>query len=240
MKTLLIAYLFFLSLFCCGQKNRYNDWFDMNLKGNPKTVSEFTIIPLSFIARGDQEKLMNASLSELLIQDEFHFDSLGLISKWFHKNFLKKTGVWYYYKTEDYTRYTDSIILPCLSENGQQQWLEKRYLVKNEFLGIKIIDNDTTTYERDLLNRILISSGFSVNIDNPKRTIIENEYNNNNDIKTEKRKEDIFTFGSTEHYAQESITTYDYIYDSYNNWILRICKTDDEISTITERKIKYD
>lgn len=241
MKTLLFLYFALLSMFCLGQKNRYNDWFDMNLKGKPKSVKETTIFSLNFMTGQDSEELSGTPLSMALIVDEFYFDSLGLISKQYHKNFLQSNGQWTYYRTEDYTRYQDSIILPCFNQKGQELWREKRYLDKNEFLSRKLIDYDTTIYRRDSFNRIQTSHAYSVNIDNPILTDIENEYDTTHDVRIEKRRDENLIFrNKAAPSVEESISTYDYVYDSQHNWILKVCRGGGEISTITEREIKYE
>ena len=138
MKTIFSTFFVIFSVFCLGQKNSYNDWFDKNLKGKPKTITEVSIFPLTDFTNSSLKLYLDSKVNQMLFIDEFHFDSLGLISKEFHKGIFDTVGLWTDYKTIKTTHFKDSIIMIGHFPNGQESWKEKRYLDKNGFLLCKI------------------------------------------------------------------------------------------------------
>jgi len=231
-----------MTALCQGQKNSYNDWFDMNLKGNPKSVKEISIFPLDDFTNPKLNIYLNSTVNQMLFIDEFYFDSLGIISKEFHKDILDTIGRWIDYKTKKIIQYKDSIIVIGFFPNGQEAWREKRYLEKNEFLRSKIHDFpniDTTMLERDKNNRVVKSHYHLIGTDSETLIIIDNEFNEKGDIILQKSFNKRFGIMYDTPSVSETVTTFSYIYDSFNNWICKISMRDNNINMITQREIKY-
>ena len=243
MKTIFTILFVIMTVLCHGQKNNYNDWFDMNLKVKPVSIKEVSIFSLTDFLKPNLKMYLNSTLNQMFFVDEFHFDSNGLISKEYHKNILDTTGRWQDYKTRRLTQYKDSILVTDFYKNSREKSLnEKRYLDEKGFLRrmIRTIpETDTIINERDQNNRIIKSYTSIQGTDTFSIIKIENEYNENGDIKIEKR----WTRRSGPMYNKPSIeevkTFFNYIYDSFNNWIVKVSIIHNEVSIITQRSIKY-
>jgi hypothetical protein len=243
MKTLLTIFIGIMTILCQGQNNSYNDWFDMNLKEKPKLVKEISIFPLDDFSNPELKIYLNSTINQMLFIDEFHFDSLGLILKEFHKDILDTIGHWIDYKTEKKViQYKDSIILIGFFPNGQEAWKEKRYLEKNEFLSSRIRDFpniDTTLFERDKNNRVIKSYYHLIGTDSQAIILIDNKFDDNGDLILQKSLEKRFGIMYRTPSINETVTAFSYIYDSFNNWIFKISMRDNKINMITQREIKY-
>jgi hypothetical protein len=221
---------------CFGQ-NKYNDWFDLNLKGKPKSVKEVSLTSFTdFLTRE-----LNASLHSNLEIDEYYFDTLGLISKKFSKDYYETNGYWLDYSKIDILNFQDSIILIDSVSDRHEDWRERKYLDKNQFLKRRVSEipmfPQTFIYQRDEFNRIIEVDRDSYHIDSGVKIKTIYELNANGDIVCEKNHIEWFYKKSS---FEDKITTYQYVYDTKNNWIIRISITDNGISKITQREIKYE
>ncbi len=238
MKHLLTIIFVITNLMCFGQ-NKYNDWFDLNLKGKPKSVKEVSLTSLTdFVTRE-----LNASLNSNLLIEEYYFDTIGLISKKFSKSYNGTTGYWLDYSKIDILNFQDSIILIDSVSNRHIEWRERKYLDKNGFLKRRFSEipmfPETIIYQRDEFNRIIQVDSKSYHIDAGVKIKTINELNANGDIVSEKSHIERSFAHSDKSSIEDKITTYQYVYDTKNNWIIRISITDDSISKITQREIKY-
>ena len=242
MKTHQLTILFaILTVLCFGQENKYNDWFDLNLKGKPKSIKEIKVLSLTLTTSKDQESYLDLPFNLMLIIDEFYFDTSGILSKEYHKDHLNKVGRWTNYKIEKISQNGDSIILSCFESNIKMKWREEIQLDSNNFIRSKIVEYDTIRYERDYLNRITKSKRFLVGVDFPRKIEDEYEYNENGDIKSEKRVIEYLVLNTPEKPSiSETTTIFSYTYDSHKNWIVKISMSDNEVSYITQREIKYE
>ena len=238
MKHLLTIIFVITNLVCFGQ-NKYNDWFDLNLKGKPKSVKEVSLTSLTDFLTFE----LNASLNSNLDIDEYYFDTLGLISKKFSKDCYETTGYWLDYSKIDILNFQDSIILIDSVSDRHEEWRERKYLGKNQFLKRRVSEipmcPKTIIYQRDKFNRItqVYSESYYIYAGLKIKTIYE--LNANGDIVSEKSHIERSFAPSDKSSSEDEITTYQYVYDTKNNWIIRISITDDTISKITQREIKY-
>lgn len=81
----------------------------------------------------------------------------------------------------------------------------------NHSVGIDTVTEDTTTFKYNSYDDIIFMS-----------KVISHQYLPNKDID-----------------KKTSIEEYRYIYDSNDNWIIKITITDDKINSITQRDLKY-
>ena len=244
MKKLFTLFLLVISILCQGQINSYNDLFDLNLKGKPKSIKEISIFPLNDFTNPRNTVFLNSTVNEMLTINEYHFDSTGLISKEYHKNLFDTIGRWTDSKTRKMTHYKDSIIVVGLFPNGQEAWKEKRYLDKSKFSNCKIYDFphvDTLKIERDKNNRIIKSYNHNIGPDSQTIVKLTNKYNSNGDILTQISyiKHFGLMYGNSPS-IREIVTEFKYVYDNKNNWITRTAINDNKISDITQREILYD
>ena len=233
MRTLLtILFLTVISSFS-GQVNKYNDWFDFNLKGKPKQVTEVTIFSLT---DNTSKELFDNSVNKVTTKDVYCFDSLGIIEKEFHKSILYLTGRWIINK---YSSNNDSIIEVS---HGYHGYFTKKYLDHNKYLMSEIGEQDTTKFIRDLNHRVIKKTIRGYYTDSGVNDTTLYEYNENGDviIENEYQKHSFASFQSespdtTIHYTYH----YRYVYDAKINWIVKVCIANDSISTITQREIVY-
>jgi hypothetical protein len=231
--------MFSISLISYGQKNNYNDWFDFNLKAGPRSVKEITLLNLTTFFEPDFTAYLNSSLKLNAIVDEYYFDTLGLVSKEYHKNILDTLGRWIDYSKMDLFQFRDSIIIVSYYSDGDEEWREKRFLDHNGYICSKIIESfcpDTIVFKRDSHNRIIEKYRNWYCIDYGKKENTVYELNDNGDIITERRKEII---ADSQEANEKSIIRYEYIYDANLNWVIKVTHYDNEILSITQRKLEY-
>ncbi|OFX34737.1 MAG: hypothetical protein A2X08_00980 [Bacteroidetes bacterium GWA2_32_17] len=242
-KSLLIIFII-STVLCYGQTNKYNDWFDFNLKGSPKIIKEVSVFSLTDFLNPVLVSFLNSSVKSLFFIDEYYFDSLGVITTEFHKSISDTTSKWQVNRKKTIINYKDSIIKISYIPNCKdlvESCREKKKLVENEFVYCKITDCsiDTVIYERDKNNMIIKIYDHFIGTDFQIISVIENELNENGDIKLQKRISKNWGVMSDKPSIRKTITTYKYIYDSYNNWILKLSIIDKEINMVTQREIKY-
>jgi hypothetical protein len=242
MKTHQLTILFaILTISCFGQENRYNDWFDLNLKGKPKSIKEITVLSLTLTTSVGQEEYLDLPFNQMLIIGEFYFNPSGILIKEYHKDHFDNAGKWTNYKIERFSQKGDSIVLSCFESNSKMKWQEERQLDSNNFIRCRVVEYDTIRYERDYLNRIIKSRRFLIGIDFPRKIEVEYEYNENGDIKSTKEVIAYLALNTPEKPSiRETTTFFSYTYDFHKNWIVKVSMSDNEVSTITQREIKYE
>jgi hypothetical protein len=238
MKTL-FTLLFLITNFVSYGQNKYTDWFDLGLKENPKIVKEIEIFSLSDFLESNMALYYNSSLKSNVFVNEYYFDTRGLISKLYQKDIIDTVGHWLDFSIAHIEHYKDSIIIK--REAGW--WKEKRDLDKNEYLKSKIISSsgyDTIIYLRDGHNWIINEYRHFFSVDFGRITKTAYERNDKGDIIAEKRSAESYGVLFKEPYIEDNILHYQYVYDAKNNWIVRICIIDNEVSSITQRNIQYE
>jgi hypothetical protein len=232
MRPLLVLILF-TAVSCNNQIKLYNDWFDMNLSGNPKCVKEMTILSLIDSAFPQIDSLPN----DFTIKHEYYFDSNGILIKEFQNIWPNPKGDWIEYR--EYVNYKDSVIVKGYSTFGNSgSFMEKRLLDKNGYMIIKTNLRDTIQYLRNSNNKIERKIEHLIGIDSPMDRKTEFKYNDHGDIEFENISEIACLFGGKLNKYEDN-NRYKYIYDDTGNWIIQICLTDSKINSITQRAIIY-
>ena len=239
MRTLITIFFLTITSICIGQPKNHADLFDFNLKGEPKSIKEISIFSLSDTSFFNYPY----DLSKTSMIDEYQFDSVGNIVKERHKWFLSPPlDRWIDYSQKEAFDYKDSVVtiytFPGETSQIRRYYDEQGYLIKK----ISNFNRDTTTYLRDSNHRIKSSYEYYCGIDTEEIIEKQNEYYSNGDIQKEKRY--IKSFGASYQECgpsiQNTVSEFKYIYDSRNNWIIKITYENDEISLITQREIKYE
>jgi len=238
MKTVFSIIFITIATFSFGQQNKYNDWFDFNLKEKPLNVKEITLFSFTNYIKPDSKLFLNNSLKGEFWIDEYHFDSLGIISKEFHKIVVDTLGHWTDYSKMKLIQHADSIILYDPHDN---EWKERRFLDNNGHLSRKIVDGfcpDTVIFERDTNGRIIQEYRHYFCIDYGQIVNTTYELNYNGDIKLAKSSSQNISVGNELSDSKGSMF-YDYIYDAKMNWIIKLTLIDNEVLSITQREIQY-
>jgi len=233
MRHILIL-LFFIIVSCDSHHKIYNDWFDLNLKANPRKISEITIFSLidSIFPQ------INQTLRDYSLVHEYYFNEEGTLSKEFQNDSQTSNGNWIEYT--GYINYQDSIIVNGhYTGSGSGSFREIRLLNRDRFVIRKTILSDTIFYQRNLKNKVQIKHEHFIGIDSPMDRITEFKYNDNGDIESETINQTNYSFNGEKSQPFETINRYKYIYDSNDNWIIRIEIVNSEISSITQREITY-
>jgi hypothetical protein len=237
MKILFPIFCILLSSSIQAQMSGCNDWFDMNLKNRPKIVKELSLVSFDFFIDPKSSWYQNSSVKQMISIDEYHFDSLGFISKEFHKGISDTIGDWIEYK--EYVKYNDSIVIKGYSTVGNHgSFKEKRLIDKNGYLIGKIILMDTIQYLRNSKKKIERRYEHLIGIDSPEEKETKFEYNDNGDIIKEISNEEILLPSDPKSAKSKTVTVYQYIYDSNCNWVIRLKIVDNEIVSITQREVK--
>lgn len=243
MKKILIAIsLMSIPLLNYGQKNNYNDWFDLNLKAKPRSTREITLLALTTYFKPDFSAYLNNSLKQNVFVDEYYFDTLGLISKEFHKYSLDTMGRWTDYSEMKLLQYKDSIILTKYYSDGVQAFREKRFLDNNGYIRCKIVDSDcpdTVIFKRDSNNRIVKKYTHWFCIDYGREDNTEYRLNDNADVILERSLNESIANDNEEPLNNITSTRYEYVYDTNLNWVVKVAFQNNEILSITQREIKY-
>lgn len=231
-----------ISFVCNGQNNTYSNWFDLNLKGTPKSIKEIELLSLTEYFKPEFSVYLNNSLKWNSLVNQYYFDTLGVISKEFHKSVLDTTGRWTDYSKMKTLQYEDSIVLINYDSDGDEAWRERRFLDKNKFIRCKIIDSfcpDTVIFERDSNNRIIKEYRSFYCIDYGQKINTVYELNDNGDVKFEKAFIHSIVFDCKEPCNNKSMIRYEYIYDAKLNWIIKVTFMNNEVLSVTQREIQY-
>jgi len=221
-----------------SQISPYNDSFDFNLKGNPKSIKEVSLFSMtdSILFNLHNDFTMLSSINE------YKFDTSGNIIKEYSKWVFSPSGSWRDYSQKETFNYKDSVIT-LYHDKYSDKYEVRRYYDEQGYLIRKISTSspDTIIYKRNLDHRIYQSYEHYIGTDSQQITTLSNEYNSNGDVQKQKRCDKRFGImyidsGPSIH---ETIYEYKYIYDSANNWIMKISFINDSISEITQRKINY-
>lgn len=220
-----------------------DDYFDLNLKNKPKKVISISNFSFHDYFQDEYRYLLEYTLISQIQLHHMYFDSLGRISKEFFSDVMHPCGRWEIQNYNLTQYYNDSIVRFEKLPNGTMILKEKRYLNKLGHSSEIIINNqllkDTLTFVRGDDNRIKESYRKSYGIDTDQ--IIKTLYTRNEigDIVVEQSFEERDGALWKEPEILETITTYKYVYDDYNNWIIRITFENGEIQLITSRQIEY-
>lgn len=256
MKHLLIIICLNFSIGLAAQVNPQNDWFDMNLKGKPKKITNISTDSLSYFANKNHKKLKKERFSDI---EEYFFDNKGFISKECYKYSGLSNIICNDYAILKRKIDKDSIIFYNCLKNGGIEKKFKYILDGKGFLKSKIYysyaGGDSIQFTRDDKNRIIKSYNASHGVDSSFKEIKEFQYNDNNDVAFEKEEKEsfigIFFVEEDENgkevasdykpdiYKNEYKTSYKYTYDKHNNWICKIALRDGKIKSVTYREIKY-
>jgi hypothetical protein len=242
MKALITSLILLIPLISYGQKNNYSDWFDFNLKAKPKSTKEITLLALPTYFKPDFLEYLNNSLKLNAFVDEYYFDTLGLISKEFHKAPVDTMGQWTDYSKMKVIQYKDSIILINYYSDNSEAWREKRFLDKDGYMRCKIVDSacpDTVMFKRDSNNRIIKKFRSWYCIDYGQKVNTEYALNENGDISLERQINDSISSDNYGPLNNKDLLRYEYIYDTNFNWVIKVTYQDNEIILITQREIKY-
>lgn len=242
MKALITLLILSISLISYSQKNNYNDWFDFNLKAKPRSTKEITLLALTTYFKPDFSEYLNNSLKLNAFVDEYYFDTLGLISKEFHKTPADTVGQWTDYSKMKLILYNDSIILINYYSDRSETWREKRFLDINGYMRCKIVDSacpDTVVFKRDSNNRIIKKFRNWYCIDYGQKVNTEYELNENGDISLERVLNDSISCDNYGPSRNKDLLRYEYLYDTNLNWVIKLTYQDNEIILITQREIKY-
>ena len=185
---------------------------------------------------------LNNSLKLNAFVDEYYFDTLGLISKEFHKTPPDTMGRWTDYSKMKLILYNDSIILINYYSDRSEAWREKRFLDINGYMRCKIVDSacpDTVMFKRDSNNRIIKKFRNWYCIDYGQKVNTEYELNENGDISLERVLNDSISSDNYGPLRNKDLLRYEYIYDTNLNWVIKVTYQDNEIILITQREIKY-
>jgi hypothetical protein len=242
MKTFIYILLATITLISQGQQCYYSDWIEFNLKENPKSVREISLLSFSDYTKEDFLVYFNNSLKWNFELHEYYFDTIGFISKEFHKYPIDTLGYWRDYSTKKILQDKDSIIITFFDSDGYKTRIETRYLDKYGFISRKIDDchcPDTVIYTRDFNNRIIKEYRNWYCIDYGQKIYTDFELNDNGDIKY--KKEIIYPdqFECEEPCSSILEEKFEYNYDSNGNWIIKITYMNNEILSITQREINY-
>jgi hypothetical protein len=225
--------VFVITLSCDNHNERYSDWFDMNLKGDPRSVHEVSILP-PIDTTFPNVDLTNRDFSLI---HEYFFNSAGMLTKEFQYVWQNPNRSWINYK--EYSTYQDSIVVQGhFTGSGGGDFKEVRFLDKNGYMVRKIILRDTVYYHRTSKHKIERKYEHLIGIDSPMKRRTDLKYNDHGDIEYEKLIEIQFLING-ESLPFEIVNQYQYIYDNNDNWIIKICLNDSNISSITQRKITY-
>jgi len=237
MKALTNLFFGIITLVCQGQQCNYSDWFEFNLKGEPKNIKDISIYSLFDTTFFN----LSCDLKSCSVINEFQFDSLGFIVKKRDKQYSYSCFTkWIDYCNYEAKNYKDSII--GIYNLGGENIEIKRFYDKTGYLIKEIFaKSDTSIFSRDSNHRIIGSYVHLYGTDFDIVTIKNIEYNLNGDIQKEKVTEDYSTINceDCESSRKENEFEYKYIYDSYSNWIVKIRCENNVISMITQREITY-
>jgi hypothetical protein len=256
MRDLFVIFFFSFSIGLAAQVNPQNDWFDMNLKGKPKKITNISTDSLSYFANKNHKKLKKERFSDI---EEYFFDNKGFIIKKCDNYFGPSKIKCYDYSALKRKDDKDTILFYNSLKNGGIEKKFKHILDDKGFLKSKIyysdIGGDSIQFTRDDKNRIIKSYNASHGVDSSFKEIKEFQYNDNNDVVFEKEQsENNFgtLFFEEDENGKEVVsdykpyinkneykTSYKYTYDKHNNWICKIALRDGKIKHVTYREIKY-
>jgi hypothetical protein len=256
MKHLLIIICLNFSIGLVAQVNPQDDWFDMNLKGKPKKVTNIYTDSLSYFTNNNHKKLKKKPFSVI---GEYFFDNKGFIIKECDNYFGYSKIKCYDYRTLKRKVDKDTILFYSSLKNGGIEKKFKYILDDKGFLKSKIYysytGGDTIQFTRDDKNRIIKSYNVSHGVDSSFKKTNEFQYNDNNDVAFEKEQSEnnfgILFFEEDENGKEvasdykpsinknEYKTSYKYTYDKHNNWICKIVLRDGKIKYVIYREIKY-
>ena len=237
MKKIITMVFVTFTVLCHGQQNSYNDWFDFNLQGQPKSTKEITIFSLvDTLFFNETQNLKRSSTIE-----EYQFDSIGNIVKKRSKWYLSPpSDNWIDYSYKDVSNYKDSLI--TFYNFCGVKIESKKYFDNYGYLAKEIYNKcDTSVFSRDSYHRIKTSYMHFYGTDSESIIMTDNEYNLNGDICKENKYVKNFGLSYEESgpSIHENVYDYKYFYDSKNNWIIKVTFENNNISSITQREIKY-
>lgn len=218
---------------CYSQHKINNDWFDFNLKAQPKSVAEIeTVSLLTFFESTD---FFNSPCKLMMESNEFTFDAGGYLLTERHKRFYDSIEHSINYGKIKRNYVNDSTIVLRSVVN---RMIEKITLDKDGFIKMRIKDRDTIQYTRNARHAIIRTYHSMTGIDTKVIIVQENELNENGDIirMTEKRL-DIDVSPKEERVIV--MTDFTYTYDKKGNWISRVGTLNREVTSIAQRKIVY-
>lgn len=252
MKHLLIIICLNFSIGLVAQVNPQDDWFDMNLKGKPKRVTNIYTDSLSYFTNKNHKKLKKERFSAI---EEYFFDNKGFISKECYKYSGLSKIICNDYAILKRKIDKDSIIFYNCLKNGGIEKKFKHILDGKGFLKSKIVGGDSIQFTRDDKNRILKSYTVLHTPDSYFKYRKEFQYDDNNDVAFEKEEKESFIgifFVEEDENGKEVAsdykpdinknqykTSYKYTYDKHNNWICKIALRDGKMERVIYREIKY-
>ena len=221
----------------------YSDWKDLNLKDKPKSVIEARIFSQVSISDSSSKILFREPSILMIGRFEKYFDINGLIIKSFYKEKNDSIGKWS--DDNDIQRhiYKDSVIYESFYAPGIKSRTEKYFLNKSGFplvkIGIGFPCPDTIILYRNKKNQITKEYYEGRSIDTWTRSVTQYELNSNGDILKASLHFLDSHHGGGDHENFVYVTEYKYIYDSNDNWIVKVTIGNNKVTSITERKFEY-
>lgn len=139
-------------------------------------------------------------------------------------------------------QYKDSIVLTNYYSDGVQAWREKRFLDNNGYMSCKIVDSDcpdTVIFKRDSNNRIVKKYRHWFCIDYGREENTEYRLNDNSDVSLERSLNENSATDNEEPLSNMNLISYEYIYDTNLNWVVKVAFQNNEILSISQREIQY-
>jgi hypothetical protein len=239
-------------IYSCSQKDDYsfNDWIELNLKNNPKYIIETSsFTPNELLNSSDSilEWWLERPLKEWFHYKIYSFDADGFITQeeLYDPDMDFPNDDYLGDKIRSRITRNDSVIISICYELLPEDCIKKTYVLDEIGLPIKKIVSlgnsypIVDSYVRDKHNKVVRIYSKGSGIDSSGESVIDLTLNKFGDpieiIDSGK------TFSSNYNETQFYVDTikYKYIYDKYDNWIIKAEISNGVITQIIQRTIKY-
>ena len=250
-KTSTLYFIVVLAISCSPQEQYvFNEWTHLNLKHKPKEILEtYSFSPNSILSLPDslQEWWLEQPIKESLSYKLISFDTNGFISEEKYHDFEFEStndSILGDIITELITR-NDSIIIKQYSELLPENCYERIYVLDKNGLPTKKIvtllnrPGIVESFIRDNENRIVKIISKTYGIDTHGESTTKFALNSFADPVQEVKCGETIMYNYDEIVNYCDTVKYHYIYDNYNNWIMKTTISNEEISTIVQRTITY-
>ena len=231
--TILLVFIFYFS--CKGQ-NKYSKWFDLNLKNQPASIIEFNYYPLTELSDSEYSFYMDSSINYLTEWKESIYDTLGFVTKGRIKHHMDNEIIVFTESHLNKQFFKDSIILTIPGISKERIFLDEYGFVTKRFW--ESVGFMNYWYKRDDKHRIIETHSKGCGVDTCGESWTYFTLNEKGDVIKEIVKGIAKSALSNDSTFYET-TYYSYVYDKYDNWILKTTEIDGKVLTISERKIKY-